>query len=301
MNNAYCAGEVREVRLQDLGDRVKERCQVNIRTDDGFVNVQLNNPKRADKNYAEELFDRLRKGDFIQVWGTLEEFFYNDEYRRNITPFVSADNGWGNSIQIRDADEVDEDSKANARIAGDVLDITESYEGDERILDFEILYYNTYNPEGDEDRSRKEVLLDGIDNFGQYAKSRDDFDVDLSELKDLMQALKDTDEGDVKGIANIYRTLMEKFDPLMFNVNTYHITAKGDMADEMEEVSLHDNITVGCYLKNNTIIDEFGFSEGSENLIEVGKFKGINEREIDAVDTDEEGVPEDLGEEDSDW
>lgn len=275
MNNAYVLGEVRDIELTELGSRKNARCRVNVYTNNGFINVQLNASRNADENYAEKLYDRVSKGDIIQVSGSLEEFYYNDTYRRNILPYVSNAKGWGNSIKIF-AGEEDKEFKANARVSGDVIEKEDFVDDDTEGTRFTILHYNLYNREtGNNDLTRKEVLMNSIKNYGDYAKDND-VDINFSKLTDLRDNLEGLEDTDIVEMVNIYKEFKEVFNPLMFNVGEYHITAKDRVAEEMQEVELYDNITVGVYIKNNTILDEFGFANGSENVLEVGKYRGIN-------------------------
>jgi len=277
-NSAFLKGEVRGVDLSDLGSRVDARCRVNVYTDKGFVNVQLNSPKSADTNYAVKLKDKLNEGDKIQVRGSLEEFFYNDEYRRNISPYVSTANGWGKNIQIFDKDHEFDNKVATARISGDVIEVEPFYEDDgEFRLELTILHFNTYNRDDrDTPLTRREVLINTMQNFGDYAK-RTDREVDFDALKSLMEDLEVLADEQVQEIVNIYKSFKKQFSPLMFNINEYHLTARGEIAEEMQDIQILDNISCGVYVLNETIIDEFGFADGSYNELRVGKFKGINE------------------------
>ena len=222
--------------------------------------------------------------------GTLEEFYYNDNYRRNVLPFVSNKNGWGDNIKIYAGDS-DKETKANARVSGDVI-AKEDFVDEEGVegTEYTILHYNLYNRDtGDNDLTRKEVLENTINNYGEYAKSND-MDINFNKLSDLKDDIELLEDNDLTSIVNIYKEFKELFNPLLFNISEYTITAKGEQAEEMESVEVNDNITVGVYLVNNVVIDEFGFANGSENILEVGKFKGINEslnsgvNEIDNAD-----------------
>ena len=279
MNGAFVRGEVREVELQDLGGRKDNRCRVNVYTEQGFVNVQLNNPRKANeegRNYAEKLFNKLNKGDIVEINGSLEEFYYNEQYRRNVSPFLSTKDGWRDNIKVL-ADNQDK-LTANARVAGDVIEKEISYDDEGNMqIDFTVLYYNNWNREtGNNDLSRKEVVANSIENFGNYSQTNEK-DINFDKLSNLKDSLAQLNKDDYQGITNIYRDFKETFNPLMFNLNEYHITATGDIAEEMEEVEEFDNITTGIYLVNNVVIDEFGLAQGSKNLLEVGKYYGINE------------------------
>ena len=277
MNNAFVVGEVRDIELSELGQRKNARCRVNLYTNNGYVNVQLNSPKKAERNYAEDLMDSLDKGDIVQISGTLEEFFWNDEYRRNVSPYVSTKNGWGNSIKVL-APEQEVDKKANARLAGDIIEKEISYDDEGNMqIDFGLLYFSDYNPaDRDNPLTREKVLLNAIENFGSYAKDNNK-DIDFQKLTELKEEVELLEESDLKEIVTVYKEFVNVYNPLLFNISEFHITAKGKFAEEMEDVEEFDNITVGVYIKNNTVIDEFGLAEGSENLLEVGKFQGINE------------------------
>jgi hypothetical protein len=76
---------------------------------------------------------------------------------------------------------------------------------------------------------------------------------------------------------NIYREFVDVFNPLLFTINEYHVTAYGKVAEEMREVNVNDNISTGVYLINKVKVDEFGYSNGSTNELKVIVFKGINE------------------------
>jgi len=277
MNNAFVLGEVRDLDLGELGDRKNAKCRVNVYAGDmGFVNVQLNTSRNADENWAAKLHDTLNKQDIVQVSGSLEEFFYNDTYRRNISPYVSNKNGWGNSIKVL-ADD-DKEFKANSRLAGDVIEKEEFVDDDgTEGIKFTILHYNLYNRDtGNEDLARKEVLMDAINNFGDYAK-KNDRDVDFAKLKNLKEDLDLVEEEDIPGIVNIYREFVDVFNPLLFTINEYHVTAYGKVAEEMREVNVNDNITMGVYIINRTVTDEFGFAKNNESSLKVIAYKGINE------------------------
>lgn len=276
MNNAFVIGEVRDIELTDLGDRKNARCRVNMYTDNGFINVQLNTSRNASENFAEKLYDKLSKGDIVQVRGSLEEFYYNDNYRRNILPYVSNKNGWNDNIKVF-ASNQDKELKATTRLAGDVID-KEDFVDDEGTegIHFTLLSYNLYNRDtGEEDLTRKEVLEGAIKNFGDYAK-KEGKDINFGKLADLRDNLGVLEDTDIKEIINVYKEFKEQFNPLMFNIDEFHITAKGRVAEEMQEVDLYDNITVGAYILNKTVIDDFGFANGSENILEIGKYRGIN-------------------------
>lgn len=277
MNNAFVLGEVRDLDLGELGDRKNAKCRVNVYAGDmGFVNVQLNTSRNADENWAAKLYDTLNKQDVVQVSGSLEEFFYNDTYRRNISPYVSNKNGWGNSIKVL-ADD-DKEFKANSRLAGDVIEREEFVDEDgTEGINFTILHYNLYNRDtGNEDLSRHQVLMNAINNFGDYAK-KNDRNVDFAKLKNLKEDLDLVEEEDIPGIVNIYREFVDVFNPLLFTINEYHVTAYGKVAEEMREVNVNDNITMGVYIINKVVLDSFGFSSGSTNELKVIVFKGINE------------------------
>ena len=277
MNNAFVLGEVRDLDLGELGDRKNAKCRVNVYAGDmGFVNVQLNTSRNADENWAAKLHDTLNKQDIVQVSGSLEEFFYNDTYRRNISPYVSNKNGWGNSIKVL-ADD-DKEFKANSRLAGDVIEKEEFVDEDgTEGIKFTILHYNLYNRDtGNEDLSRHQVLMNAINNFGDYAK-KNDRDVDFAKLKNLKEDLDLVEEEDIPGIVNIYREFVDVFNPLLFTINEYHVTAYGKVAEEMREVNVNDNITMGVYIINRTVTDEFGFAKNNESSLKVIAYKGINE------------------------
>ena len=294
MNNAYVLGEIRDKDLQSLGsgenERENARIKVNIASQNGFVNMQMNNPKKADKNYCEKLYSKIEQGDIIEISGSLEEFEYNDTLRRNVSPYISAKRGYGDNVKVYDNNS-DKDFKANARLAGDIIN-KEEFVTDEKETGytFTLLYFSLYNVEtGKNDLSRREVLLNSIKNFGDYAK-KTGRDIDFNKLSDLKDDIELLEDNDLTSIVNIYKEFKELFNPLLFNISEYTITAKGEQAEEMESVEVNDNITVGVYLVNNVVIDEFGFANGSENILEVGKFKGINEslnngvNEIDNAD-----------------
>ena len=296
MNNAYVAGEVRNVELADVGKgdnaRKNSKCNINIHSNGSFVNVKLNTPRKADTNYAEKLYDSLAKGDKITVNGSLEEFFWNDEYRRNINPYCSTKAGYGDNIKILGNDQ-DLDEKATCRIAGDVFEKEEKYDDDSNlILEFGILYWNTWNPQGNNDLTRKEVLEKAMQNYSSYMSSNCR-DFDKCKLKELITDLEDIDKDDLEGIVAIYKLFTDTFNPMLFNIDEYHITALDEFAEEMKEVELYDNITTGVRVNNQTVIDDFGFAKGSVNRLEVGRFVGINENlgsggTDSALDLDEE-------------
>jgi len=277
MNSAYVAGEVRDIELGDLGDRKNQRCRVNVHCDGNFVNIQLDNSRNAELNYAEKLFNSLRKGDKIEVRGSLDEFFWNEEYRRSIRPYVSNEKGYGSNIKVFDG-EKELEEKATARLAGDIIDREVSYSNDGNLqLDFTMLVWNTYDREdSDNELTRKEVLVNAVQNFGDYAQDNDK-KVDFSALKELKEHLEGLDENNVKGILNIYENFKDKFSPILFTIDEFHITAKDNIAEEMEEIDKFDNITVGIWVKNEITIDEFGFAQGSINMLEVGKLVGVNQ------------------------
>lgn len=277
-NSAFLKGEVRGVDLSDLGSRVNARCRVNVYTDKGFVNVQLNSSRNADTNYAVKLKDKLNEGDMIQVRGSLEEFFYNDEYRRNISPYVSNKNGWGQNIQIFDKTHEFDKKVATARLSGDVIEVEPYYEDDgEFRLELTLLHWNTYNRDDrDTPLTRREVLINTMQNFGDYAKENDR-EVNFDALKSLMEDLEVLADEQVQEIVRIYKSFKEQFNPLMFNIDEYHLTARGEIGEEMQDIQILDNITVGVYFINETKIDEFGFAEGSISELRVGKFRSVNE------------------------
>lgn len=275
MNNAYVLGEVRDKELSDVGsgDTLRENAKVrlNIASENGFVNSQMRTPSKADTNYAEQLYDEVEEGNIIEISGSLEEFLYNDTYRRNVNPYVSTKNGYGNNISIYPSDS-DKEFKANARLAGDIIEKEEFVNDDtETGYKFTLLHFNMYRAD-----TRKEVLLNEVTNFGDYAKKTGK-DIDFDKLSDLKDNIELLDEEDISSMVNIYKEFKDLYNPLLFNIDEYHITAEGEVAEEMETVEIYDNITVGVYLVNDVVIDEFGFASGSENKLEVGVFKGINE------------------------
>ena len=116
-----------------------------------------------------------------------------------------------------------------------------------------------------------------MQNFGDYAKDNgreENFDA----LKSLMEDLDALADEQVQEVVNIYKTFKKQFNPLMFNINEYHLTARGEIGEEMQDIQVLDNISCGVYIHNKTKIDEFGFADGSINELTVGKFKGINEK-----------------------
>lgn len=285
LNFGFVSGEVADVELSDLGDRNNARCTVNVSSGDSFITVQLNSPRNADRNYAEQLFDELQRGDFIQVNGILEEYEYDGEYRRNIRPFVSNKNGYSNSINIY-ADDRDREEKATARIAGDVTEIEEYYEDEEQHMMYEVLVFDTYNPEGDEELTRRQVVKGEIENYINYIQNRDDTtEQDVKLAKEHLQSLKNTDGDDVKGIVNVIKEFDDDFNPRMFNLNFYHLTATGEVIEEMEEVEEYDNVALGVYIRNEVQVDDFGYSDGTTNLLEIGKLKEHEKnQEVDDLD-----------------
>lgn len=285
LNFGFVSGEVADVELSDLGDRNNARCTVNVSSGDSFITVQLNSPRNADRNYAEQLFDELQRGDFIQVNGILEEYEYDGEYRRNIRPFVSNKNGYSNSIDIY-ADDRDREEKATARIAGDVTEIEEYYEDEEQHMMYEVLVFDTYNPEGDEELTRRQVVKGEIENYINYIQNRDDTtEQDVKLAKEHLQSLKNTDGDDVKGIVNVIKEFDDDFNPRMFNLNFYHLTATGEVIEEMEEVEEYDNVALGVYIRNEVQVDDFGYSDGTTNLLEIGKLKEHEKnQEVDDLD-----------------
>lgn len=285
LNFGFVSGEVADVELSDLGDRNNARCTVNVSSGDSFITVQLNSPRNADRNYAEQFFDELQRGDFIQVNGILEEYEYDGEYRRNIRPFVSNKNGYSNSINIY-ADDRDREEKATARIAGDVTEIEEYYEDEEQHMMYEVLVFDTYNPEGDEELTRRQVVKGEIENYINYIQNRDDTtEQDVKLAKEHLQSLKNTDGDDVKGIVNVIKEFDDDFNPRMFNLNFYHLTATGEVIEEMEEVEEYDNVALGVYIRNEVQVDDFGYSDGTTNLLEIGKLKEHEKnQEVDDLD-----------------
>jgi len=285
LNFGFVSGEVADVELSNLGDRNNARCTVNVSSGDSFITVQLNSPRNADRNYAEQLFDELQRGDFIQVNGILEEYEYDGEYRRNIRPFVSNKNGYSNSIGIY-ADDRDREEKATARIAGDVTEIEEYYEDEEQHMMYEVLVFDTYNPEGDEELTRRQVVKGEIENYINYIQNRDDTtEQDVKLAKEHLQSLKNTDGDDVKGIVNVIKEFDDDFNPRMFNLNFYHLTATGEVIEEMEEVEEYDNVALGVYIRNEVQVDDFGYSDGTTNLLEIGKLKEHEKnQEVDDLD-----------------
>lgn len=285
LNFGFVSGEVADVELSNLGDRNNARCTVNVSSGDSFITVQLNSPRNADRNYAEQLFDELQRGDFIQVNGILEEYEYDGEYRRNIRPFVSNKNGYSNSINIY-ADDRDREEKATARIAGDVTEIEEYYEDEEQHMMYEVLVFDTYNPEGDEELTRRQVVKGEIENYINYIQNRDDTtEQDVKLAKEHLQSLKNTDGDDVKGIVNVIKEFDDDFNPRMFNLNFYHLTATGEVIEEMEEVEEYDNVALGVYIRNEVQVDDFGYSDGTTNLLEIGKLKEHEKnQEVDDLD-----------------
>lgn len=275
MNNAYVLGEVRDKELNDVGSgeslRENNKVRLNVASENGFVNIQMRTPKKANTNFAEQLYDEVEEGEILEVSGSLEEFLYNDTYRRNVSPYVSTKNGYGNSVSVYPSDS-EKEFKANARLAGDIIEKEEFVtEDNETGHKFTLLHFNMYRAD-----TRKEVILNAINNFGDYAKDTGK-DIDFNKLSDLRDSIELLDDEDLSEVVNIYKEFKEVFNPLMFNIDEYHITATGEIAEEMETVEIFDNITVGVYLINDVVIDEFGFANGSENKLEVGVFKGINE------------------------
>lgn len=275
MQNAYVEGEVRKAELGDVGGRKNEQLRIDTYVDGNFINVKMNNPSKADKNYAEDLYDKLSKGDKITVNGTLDEYFYNDEFRRNVQPYISAKKGYGNNVSVYPAEKEIEE-KATARIGGDVIDLEEGYseDGEERWIKFKILYFSDWNPQGDE-LDRVDILRNTIQNYIDYNKNNDK-DVEFGKLDKLLEMLEDTLPTDLETIVDVYDKFNSKFNPMMFNIAEYNIVAKDEFAEEMEDVVLYDNITTGVRIKNQTIIDDFGFQSGTTNELEVGKFLGVN-------------------------
>lgn len=277
MNNANIKGEVRDTELAEVGGRTNEKLKVNIHCNGSFINMQLRTPSRADTNYAEQLYDMLSRGDKIEINGSLEEYLWEKEYRRNVQPYCSTANGVGNNVKVYPSDtEIKE--MASARLAGDVIEKTPEYDEEgELILNFTLLYWNTYNPEDrDNPLSRKEVLKNAIQNYGSY-QSKQGNEFNEEGLANLIKKLEDTEEFDLETIVKIYKKFDKEFNPFLFNISEYHITARDNIAEDMSTVDELDNISLGVYIKNETILDDFGFSDGTTNELQVGRFVGINQ------------------------
>lgn len=293
MDNAYVLGEVRDLNLDDMGDRKNVKLRVNVYTEQGFVDVQVRTSRNAAENWAEKLHDIVNKEDIVQVSGSLDEYFYDGTYRRSVQPYVSNKSGWGDSFKIF-GDKDKEDWKATARLAGDVIEYNGRINDDnETEMDITLLVFNTYNRNGDTDLTRKEVLAEAIQNFGDYAK-KNNKQVDFKKLKGLQEDLGLVADEDLQELVTIYKEFKEHFDPLIFTISEFHLTVPPHLVEEMEEINEFDNITVGAFIMNKAVLDAFGFASSSKNTLEVGVYKGINESLGSGVET----LGDDVG---TDW
>ena len=283
-NFAYVKGEVRSLELGDQGDRKNVKVRVNLHVDGNFIDVQFTTPRKADTNWAEKLHNRLVKGDKIEVKGNLDEFFYNDEYRRSIRPFVSTKNGYSNCITIH-SNETELEETATAKLSGDILQIEDDMSSGEQQKHVKMLVFSTFNPGEDRDKTIKEVLVDELSNFAEYKKDNPDKEVDLKEVEDAISRVAGIEEDDIKELLKAYKIVKKKWNPLFWNINEFNLTAQGDQLLDVEELDEYDNVLFGCHIRNEVRIDEFGISDGSISMLEIGRTVINDKYESDGLDS----------------
>lgn len=288
-NVATLVGQVVDKEYRDdIGSGLGK---MNIDAGGNRVYVNIWNTK--DNNVAEPFLNKYQEGDYIQVQGELEEQFYNNEYRRNIRAWVSNRDG---VMRVQKASE-DNKGKAVASLAGDVMDIDLRFRDDVvgmdltepiPVTDVRIAFFNTYNSD---DRNtpltRAEVLINEIKRYGDYAKLNE-IPANFDNLTKWISTLEEDDS--VKTVLDILSKFLNT-SARMYNIKTYNCVAYKDVAEKLaEELLVGDNVTVGLFINNRLVEDEFGTIGDIVNELEIGKLNNVNERPESGTDNNDFNV-----------
>lgn len=285
-NIANIIGKVKDKSWNEWVGDGKKLGNLTMNVGDDRIYVDMFNPNSANRNVVQEFFNDVRKGETVKIRGNMEERQTDDGYRRAISPFISATKGVVSYTKL--SDDTTTEPKATLALDVDVLENELKYNNldrfsgkDTAITELTVAYFNLYNPDGDEEPTRKEILNRQLQNFYEYNKENDT-DVDLEMVENMGKELDELET--VPEVLRLLKRFYDEYEPRMFNIDILHLVSYSvvdegdDLAETLaEDIGVTDNVRLGCIISNKIMEDEFGFVDGNVNEIEVKKFKGINE------------------------
>ena len=258
--------------------------RVGIRADESMVYVQMWERTDDDDNslrIVENFIKGLTEGRYIDAAGELNEWESEGEYRRQIVNrMVSKKKEKVYNMDVLDTEDTNE--LAIVTLAGDVLEsdcnLTSEVQGkkvneETPRLDLTLVTFNFYNPKTDEeDLTPREVLINEINRSINYLEENNK----STSLFEKMKGKLENDKSD-----QAFYDVLKQFvkNGQSYNINTFHLTAYGDLAENIDdEVNTGDNITVGCDILNTQVRNKYNIAKGTLNEIEIGYYAGINEK-----------------------
>lgn len=290
-NFANVIGKVDDFGWNDNVGDGKTMGNLNIKVNDDTIFVNLFNPRKAKedgRNVVSNFFNKIEEGNNIQLRGNIQERKWEGEYRRQISPFISGKKGV-TSYNIL-PDDTTMMHKATLAFEGDVLEKELRFDALERfsgkntaITELTVAYFNTYNPDGDGELDRQAVLNRELQNYYKYNKENNNDFADLDQVKKWGKTVEE--DGAIETVHNVLKQFYKSEEPRMFNIDILHLVAYSvvesddDLAEKLaEEIDVYDNVALGCIISNKMNVDEFGFTDGVVNELEIKKFKGINNK-----------------------
>ncbi len=255
-----------------------------VMANNSIINITMWEKHNNGDSYkvVENHIKSLKQGDKYFVGGELSERVYEGEIRRDVT------NKMISKEEVYNFNKVNEDSEeySRCRLSGDILEksmeLTDYVRGETVSEEVEKLkitlgIYNVYNPETKkEDATRYNVLKREIENQISYLEKNDK---DATKFKKILGTLEENKD-DYDMFYSVLDEYREARNNNMFNINILHIVAYGDLATKLNDtVNKGDNVTFGCDINIETIMDEYGIVKGNLNEIEIKSFTGeVNEK-----------------------
>lgn len=227
----------------------------------------------------------LEKGNKYEVQGELNERMWDGEFRRDLlNKMISDDKVYG-------VKEVDENAKelAIVKLSGDVIErdmeFTKEVKGrtvDENVAKYMVTLavYSQFNPRtGNEDLTRHEVLTNEIKSHRDYLKRNNQ-----NPSKQYDNWINKLENGaDMETLFDILDSFRDERDS-MFNIDIIHLVSYGEKAETLKEkTDIGDNITVGCDINTQAVVNDYGIVEGNLNEVEMQSFGGVNETVMEST------------------
>lgn len=252
----------------------------------GFTNIW--NLKNVDRNKVLEFYDQIEEGERIQIQGSLEEDYYQNEYRRRLNAQVYRRTGVN-------FNKTNKEPKFVAMLRGNIIDRELRYEDIERFdgdniakMEIKLAIYNFYNRETKkEDLTKNEVLINELNK--EKNDLEDNNNEDAKAYKTIKKLIKKAEENDgIENHTKVLNKFYELFNPRMYNIDILNLVAYKDMAEELRnQTDKYDNAKLAVQVNNYQEKDEFEVTIGFVNEVEIKKIYEVNKRKESNSDDNE--------------